>query len=156
MPHSELDASQISRKARRKQFAYDVFLSHNAKDKPAVRELAECLKQDGLRVWFDEWVIQPGDSIPLKIEQGLEQSRTLILVMSQNAFTSEWVTLERHTVLFRDPTNAERSINLELASQPEYRRLRTLASSFGASISQRRSTSRRAPTWSATRGYRAA
>lgn len=28
--------------------------------------------------------------------------------MSQNAFASEWVTLERHTALFRDPTNAER------------------------------------------------
>src|SRR5215470_12767393 len=108
MPHSELDASQISRKARRKQFAYDVFLSYNAKDKPAVRELAERLKRDGLRVWFDEWVIQPGDSIPLKIEQGLEQSRTLILIMSHNAFASEWVALERHTALFRDPTNAER------------------------------------------------
>ena len=108
MPHSELGASQIPRKARRKRFAYDVFLSHNTKDKPAVRELAERLKQDGLRVWFDEWVIQPGDSISLKIEQGLEQSRTLVLVMSHNAFASEWVTLERHTALFRDPTNAER------------------------------------------------
>src|SRR5882724_4716437 len=95
-------------KAMRKTFAYDVFLSHNAKDKPAVRELAERLKQDGLRVWFDEWGIQPGDSIPLKIEQGLEQPRTLILVMSRNAFASEWVTLERHTAVFRDPANAER------------------------------------------------
>src|SRR5262252_6193677 len=108
MLRSELVASQIPRKAKCKRFVYDVFLSHNAKDKPAVRELAVRLKQDGLRVWFDEWVIKPGDSIPFKIEQGLEQSRTLILVMSQNAFTSEWVTLERHTVLFRDPTNAER------------------------------------------------
>ena len=30
-------------------------------------------------------------------------------------------------VTFKDPTNAERAINLELAGQPEYRRLRTLA-----------------------------
>src|SRR5713226_785875 len=30
-------------------------------------------------------------------------------------------------VTFKDPTNAERSVNLELASAPEYRRLRTLA-----------------------------
>ena len=73
-----------------------------------VRELAERLKQDDLRVWFDDWEIQPGDLIPLKIEQGLEQSRTLVLVMSKHAFASEWVTLERHTALFRDPTNAER------------------------------------------------
>lgn len=89
-------------------FKYDVFLSHSSKDKPAVRALAERLKADGLRVWFDEWEIKPGDSIPLKIEQGLEQSRTLVLVMSAAAFASEWVTLERHTVLFRDPTNAHR------------------------------------------------
>jgi hypothetical protein len=55
---------------------YDVFISHSAKDKPVARELAERLKRDGLRVWFDEWEIQPGDLISLKIEQGLEQSRT--------------------------------------------------------------------------------
>lgn len=89
-------------------FAYDVFLSHSSKDKPIVRELAQRLKADGLRVWFDEWEIKPGDMIGLKIEQGLEHSRTLVLCMSRNAFASEWVTLERHTALFRDPTNAER------------------------------------------------
>jgi len=89
-------------------FTYDVFLSYSSKDKPVVRELAERLKADGLRVWFDEWEIEPGDMVSLKIEQGLEQSRALVLCMSKNAFASEWVTLERHTALFRDPTNAER------------------------------------------------
>ena len=108
MQHPESGTSRISKKAMHMTFAYDVFLSHSSKDKPAVRELAGRLKQDGLRVWFDEWVIQAGDLISLKIEQGLEQSRTLILVLSYNAFASEWVTLERHTALFRDPTNAER------------------------------------------------
>ena len=90
------------------EFPYDVFLSYANADAPAVRELAERLKADGLRVWFDEWEIQPGDSIPLKIEQGLESSRTLVLIMSQAAFDSDWVTLERHTALFRDPTNQQR------------------------------------------------
>jgi tetratricopeptide (TPR) repeat protein len=89
-------------------FRYDVFISHSSQDKPVVRQLAERLKGDGLRVWFDEWEIKAGDMISLKIEEGLEQSRTLILVMSVNAFASEWVTLERHTALFRDPTNAQR------------------------------------------------
>ena len=90
------------------KFAYDVFISHSSKDKPAVRELAQRLKADGLHVWFDEWEIKPGDIIGLKIEEALEQSRTLVLVMSANAFASDWVTLERHTALFRDPTNAWR------------------------------------------------
>ena len=54
------------------QFPYDVFLSHSAKDKAVVRPLAERLRNDGLKVWFDEWVLKPGNSIPAKIEEGLE------------------------------------------------------------------------------------
>ena len=56
-------------------FPYDVFLSHNSADKPRVRRLAERLRAAGLRVWFDEWIIQPGDDIYLAIERGLEASR---------------------------------------------------------------------------------
>jgi hypothetical protein len=46
------------------QFSLAVFLSHRSKDKAVVRPLAERLRGDGLRVWFDEWEIKPGDSIP--------------------------------------------------------------------------------------------
>jgi hypothetical protein len=60
-------------------FPCDVFLSHSAKDKAVVRALAERLRKDGLKVWFDEWVLKPGDSIPAKIEAGLEHSRVLVL-----------------------------------------------------------------------------
>ena len=89
-------------------FNYDVFLSHSAKDKPVVRELAERLRSDGLQVWFDEWEIRPGDPILKKIEDGLTSSRVLVLCMSKHAFASEWATLESHTFRFRDPTNQER------------------------------------------------
>ncbi len=34
-------------------FQYDVFLSHSAKDKAVVRDVAERLRSDGLKVWFD-------------------------------------------------------------------------------------------------------
>ena len=57
------------------KFQFDVFVSHNAKDKPRVRKLAERLKAAGLRVWFDEWNIKSGDIIALKVDEGLEQSR---------------------------------------------------------------------------------
>ena len=58
-------------------FEYDIFLSHSSKDKAVVRDVAERLRRDGLKVWFDEWVLKPGDSIPAKIEEGLERSRVL-------------------------------------------------------------------------------
>jgi hypothetical protein len=85
------------------EFSYDVFLSHNAKDKPRVRRLAERLKEAGLRVWFDEWIAQSGDIIIEKVDRGLEQSRALILCISPNALASGWVALERSSAIHRDP-----------------------------------------------------
>ena len=101
------------------QFEYDVFLSHSAKDKAVVRPLAERLRQDGLKVWFDERVLKPGDSIPAKIEEGLEHSRVLVICMSANAFGSDWAQLEAGTFRFRDPLNQERRfIPLRLDDAP--------------------------------------
>jgi hypothetical protein len=101
------------------EFKYDVFLSHSAKDKAVVRPLAERLRADGLKVWFDEWVLKPGDSIPAKIEEGLEHSRVLVLCMSANAFGSDWAQLEAGTFRFRDPLNRERRfIPLRLDDAP--------------------------------------
>jgi WD40 repeat protein/GTPase SAR1 family protein len=89
-------------------FSYDVFLSHNAKDKPRVRRLAGRLKRAGLRVWFDEWNVHSGDVISLKVDEGLEQSRVLLLCISPNALASNWVALERSTAIHRDPSNEGR------------------------------------------------
>ncbi len=100
-------------------FEFDVFLSHSSHDKAVVSDLAERLKADGLRVWFDQWQIKPGDNIPHKIEEGLEHSRVLVLCMSTNAFASDWATLESQTFRFRDPLNKDRRfIPLRLDKAP--------------------------------------
>ncbi|HEY6351110.1 MAG TPA: TIR domain-containing protein [Candidatus Angelobacter sp.] len=91
-----------------RSFAYDVFLSYSAKDKTIVHQLAQQLKQDGLRVWLDAWEVRPGDNIPNKIEQGLESSAVLLLCMSANVFGSDWTALESQTFRFRDPLNKDR------------------------------------------------
>ena len=101
------------------EFQFDVFLSHSSKDITVVRELAARLQQDGVRVWLDEEQIKPGDSIPAKIEAGLEHSRVLVLCMSANAFGSDWAQLEAGTFRFRDPLNQERRfIPLRLDDAP--------------------------------------
>src|SRR6185436_13294232 len=100
-------------------FPYDVFLSHSAKDKAVVRPLAGRLRKDGVKVWFDEWMIKAGDSIPAKIEEGLERSRLLVLCMSANAFGSDWAQLESGTFRFPDPLNKEpRFLPLRLDDAP--------------------------------------
>ncbi len=40
--------------------SFDVFLSHNSQDKPAVRELRQKLSDRGLKVWLDEEELTPG------------------------------------------------------------------------------------------------
>jgi WD40 repeat protein len=87
---------------------FDVFLSHSSKDKAVVRPLAERLRNDGLRVWFDEWEIRRSDDRSTKIEEGLDNSRVLVLCMSANAFGSDWAQLESQTFRFRDPLNKNR------------------------------------------------
>ena len=92
------------------EFTCDAFLSHSAKDKAVVRSIAERLRQDWLKVWFYEWEIKPGDNIPAKIEEGLENSRPLMHCMSGNVFGSDWEPLEAGTCRrgnfpFRDPLN---------------------------------------------------
>src|SRR6267378_4421368 len=101
------------------EFQFDVFLSHSAKDKAVVRDIAARLKRDDVRVWLDEAQIKPGDSIPAKIEEGLEHSRVLVLCMSANAFGSDWAQLEAGTFRFRDPLNkARRFVPLRLDDGP--------------------------------------
>ncbi|HSS50483.1 MAG TPA: toll/interleukin-1 receptor domain-containing protein [Thermoanaerobaculia bacterium] len=39
---------------------FDVFLSHNSKDKPTVRQIGEALRNRGFKVWLDEWELVPG------------------------------------------------------------------------------------------------
>jgi hypothetical protein len=90
------------------QFEFDVFVCYSRKDDAVVLELAQRLREAGVRVWLDQWEIQIGDSIPAKIEYGLMHSRLLLLCISSHALGADWVTLESHSFRFRDPLNKER------------------------------------------------
>jgi TIR domain len=51
---------------------YDVFISHAFEDKADVaRPLAQLLERSGLRVWFDEAELTPGNSLSSAIDAGL-------------------------------------------------------------------------------------
>ena len=50
------------------EFQHDVFLSHSSKDRTVMRAVAERLRQDGLKVWFNEWVLKP--VVPLAHRMG--------------------------------------------------------------------------------------
>src|SRR5215213_4606109 len=89
-------------------FTFDVYLSYSSRDSKVILPLAERLRKDGIRVWFDQWEIRPGDNIHVKIEEGLDACRVLVLCMSAQAFQADWPKLEAGTFRFRDPLNRER------------------------------------------------
>src|SRR5262249_16546843 len=100
-------------------FQFDVFLSYSSKDRAIVRDVARRLRGDGLRVWFDEWEIRPGDMIQKRIDDGLEQSRVLVLCLSAHSMGADWPALESGVFRFRDPLNSERRfIPLRLDDSP--------------------------------------
>jgi hypothetical protein len=70
------------------------FLSYNSLDRDIVRRVGAQMKLAGADVWFDEWEIAPGDSIPGKISEGLGSVDTFVLIWSESAEKSRWVKAE--------------------------------------------------------------
>jgi len=90
---------------------HDAFLSYSRKDDVIAREIVTTLDKMDVRVWMDVNELDYGALIFLEIERAIAESRCLILLMSKNSVaenTSEWVSLERCTALFRDPANKGR------------------------------------------------
>jgi hypothetical protein len=79
----------------------NVFLSYNSADKSYVRQLAAAIALTGAVVWFDEWTIRPGDSIPGAIDQGLAGFNTFAIVWSEAASKSRWVKTEMEAAVAR-------------------------------------------------------
>jgi len=108
----------------------DIFLSHRELDKDFVRRLAADIEQQSseqnsrrrLQTWLDEAEIRPGQSIPAAINEGLEKSRFVALILTPNYFQSEsgWTDAEWHAILSQDPDNRRGHILPILAADCPY------------------------------------
>lgn len=61
-----------------------IFLCHSSKDKEIVRKFRHLFEEEGIKVWFDESEIFPGDSITRKIAKGMEKAKFVALFISEN------------------------------------------------------------------------
>lgn len=70
---------------------WDVFISHASEDKSSIaRPLAIELRRRGLKVWYDEFELQVGDSLREKIDEGLTFSHHGIVILSPDFFEKDW------------------------------------------------------------------
>lgn len=89
---------------------FDVFLSHHSGDKPWVVALKAALVDRGVKVWLDRDEIRPGDLFVDVLEQGIQASRSVAVIVSPDSLKSAWVKEEY-----------QRALVLSASSRPELR-----------------------------------
>ncbi len=72
----------------------DLFLSHSSEDKKTINKLAKDLQVCEVDVWFDKWEIGIGDSLFLKINEGLTISRYIAVFLSNSFLSKKWTSAE--------------------------------------------------------------
>jgi len=65
---------------------FDVFLCHNSKDKPQVKQIAEQLQQYDLKPWLDIWELPPGRSWQRLLEKQIEQISSAAVFVGEDGF----------------------------------------------------------------------
>lgn len=79
-----------------------VFISYSSKDKVFVEKLSTILVENRVGVWLDKWEMKPGDSLIDKIQNGLEDSSYLLVVLSKHYVESEWCRKEQNAGLMKE------------------------------------------------------
>jgi len=74
---------------------FDVFISHSSNDKPTfVEPLVEKLRVADLWVWYDKDSIILGDDVKNKIITGIQNSISVVIILSRSFLESCWANFE--------------------------------------------------------------
>jgi hypothetical protein len=90
---------------------YNLFLSHASEDKEAIaRPLYSALVAANVSVWFDESVLELGDSLRQKIDEGLARCRYGIVILSPRFLAKQWPQRELDGLVARETASGEKAI----------------------------------------------
>lgn len=62
-----------------------VFISYSKQDGPVAHAVADALRSQGALVWMDQERIKPGEKIRDAVERAIQDSRTLIVLLSERS-----------------------------------------------------------------------
>ena len=77
---------------------YDVFLCHNAKDRPQVTAIGEQLKELGILPWLDIWEIRPGMRWPRELQRRIKSVKSAAVFIGPRG-VGPWQEVEAETIL---------------------------------------------------------
>lgn len=99
----------VGRSRQEKQ--YDLLLSHASEDKDVIaRPLYQALVAEGVSVWFDEAVLELGDSLRRKVDEGLAKCRYDVVILSPRFLEKEWPQRELDGLVARETASGEKAI----------------------------------------------
>ncbi len=82
---------------------WDVFISYASEDREAVaRPLATLLRELGVSVWFDQTELKLGDSLRLKVDEGLASCRYGVVILSKCFFGKHYPERELNGLTQRE------------------------------------------------------
>ncbi len=104
--HKEcLSAQYVETESMERVDSYDFFISHASENKvDIVRPLVTALENLGLKIWYDEFSLEIGDSLRRTIDQGLGNSRYGIVVLSKPFFSKQWPQYELDALVNKSMT----------------------------------------------------
>lgn len=108
---------------------FDVFLSHNSRDKPIVEEIGARLRGEGLRVWLDKWELRPGFPWQEGIEEGVQASRAVAVFVGKDGLGS-WQEPEMRAFIARSRREKVPVIPVLLPGCPDSPRLTLFLEAF--------------------------
>ncbi|HVT61352.1 MAG TPA: toll/interleukin-1 receptor domain-containing protein [Thermoanaerobaculia bacterium] len=91
--------SPLAAAAPRASAGRALFLSYSNRDREFAERLAGDLEARGIAVWWDQWKMEVGDSLPRKIAEAISQSGWFAIVLSPDSVASPWVRAELEQAL---------------------------------------------------------
>jgi hypothetical protein len=79
-----------------------LFISYAFDDQPIARVIVERLRARGVGVWFDQFELQPGDSIAEMVRDAVRSSDYILVLLSPRSVGSKWVQYELSTAYTLD------------------------------------------------------
>ena len=79
-----------------------IFISYSHADKTFVDKLAAHLVKHDAHVWVDTWELNVGDSILNRVQEAIQESSALLIVLSKASVASEWCKKELNAGLMRE------------------------------------------------------
>src|SRR6266568_4863363 len=79
-----------------------IFISYSHADRKFVHKMAAHLVKANAHVWVDSWELNVGDSLISRVQQAIQDSSALLIVLSKKSVASEWCRKELNAGLMRE------------------------------------------------------